>query len=580
MTEAHKRLGDALVEMGLVEREIVERAVRVAQDRGVPMGDVLLDDEVVDEADLYIIFAQQVDREFARADDLLVKIDPKVVASASRDYLEAHLALPLRVDNGKLLAATCVPTLQLPELGLTVRANTVEYVVVTPTDFTRLWSQMNLGPLSIARAKPRHEGADEDTSDEAKALSALEESKVLRLFEQILADAAGVRATDVHLEMYGKKVRLRYRIDGDLQTVSRIKLTPADMAGIISVVKIQSHLDIAERRRPQGGSLHRVINGQAIDMRIQTAPTLYGEYLIVRLLPQKKKRFSVDELGFSESAARKYRRLLDSPSGMILIVGPTGSGKTTTLYAALSIFARDETRKVITIEDPVEYVIDGVQQTQIHNVLGYTFANAMRVIVRQDPDVVMLGEIRDPETALETIRASQTGHLVLTTLHCNDTVDAVQRLIDLGAHPNSISSELLAIIAQRLAPRICSSCKVECPPDPEIAVEVFPQGVPVGFKTYRGTGCERCGGAGVYERVAVYEFLSVTTPLRLAVTSRRPSDELREQAIRGGLVPMRDIALAMVNDGTIPFAALRQILLPERMAPDNPDKPFVEKPEV
>ena len=580
MTEAHKRLGDALVEMGLVDREIVERAVRVAQDRGVALGDVLLDDEVVDEADMYIVFAQQEKRSFARADELLARVDRKVIASASRDYLEAHLAIPLRVDNGKLLAATCVPTLQLPDLGLPVRANDVEYVVVTPTDFARMWSQLGLGQLSLGRTRAKPEGTDDDNSEEGRALSALEESKVLQLFEQILVDAAGMRATDLHMELYGKKVRLRYRIDGDLHTITRIKLTPADMAGIISVIKIQCHLDIAERRRPQGGSLHRVIGGQAIDMRVQTAPTLYGEYLIVRLLPQKKKRFSVDELGFSDSAARKYRRLLDSHSGMILIVGPTGSGKTTTLYAALSIFARDETRKVITIEDPVEYVIDGVQQTQIHNVLGYTFANAMRVIVRQDPDVVMLGEIRDPETALETIRASQTGHLVLTTLHCNDTVDAVQRLIELGAHPNSISGELLAIIAQRLAPRICASCKAPCPPDPEIAAEVFPDGVPAEFRTYRGTGCERCEGAGVYERVAVYEFLSVTTPLRLAVTARVPTDELRRQAIASGLVPMRDIALGMVHEGVIPFSALRQILLPERMAPDNPSKPFTEKPEV
>jgi type IV pilus assembly protein PilB len=248
------------------------------------------------------------------------------------------------------------------------------------------------------------------------------------------------------------------------------------------------------------------------------------------------------------------------------VVGPTGSGKSTTLYAGLQLLAADPSRKVISVEDPIEYALAGVQQCQVLPEVGFTFANAMRAFVREDPDVILVGEIRDAETALEAIRASQTGHLVLSTLHCNDSVDAVQRLLDLGSHPNSIGSELLAVIAQRLAKRICPSCRTETEPDPELAQEVFPLGVPQGFRTWKGTGCSHCGGHGTRGRIAVAELLQVSADFRLAISHHLPVDDLREVARRSGLRPLRDEALSLVQRGIIEFIELRDLLTGEHLA--------------
>lgn len=567
------RLGDELVRLGLLERPSVEAAAAYALSSGRRLGEVLLRDMLVEEADLWLALARQNDRPFQRAEAWADRIDPDLLRRFSRPWLAGRLFLPVRLENGVLEAVTCVPNLDIDGETMPVEVESVQLAVTPPGDFERVWQELELGPLELDRPARR-----QLLRPEADLPHGESDAANVRLFETILADAFGERATDIHLETYGEHVRLRYRIDGDLVTVRKHAVDWRILAGLVNLVKIRCDLDISERRRPQGGSMHRVISGHVVDLRVQTQPTLYGENLVLRLLPQTTRRFSIDDLGFSPHVAERYRRLLDSPSGLILIVGPTGSGKTTTQYAALSRFARDESRKVITVEDPIEYVLAGIQQTQIHPILGYNFANAMRVIVRQDPDVIMLGEIRDPETALETLRASQTGHLVLSTLHCNDTVDAVQRLLDLDMHPNSIATELLAVIAQRLAPRICPACREPAEPEPELIAELFPDGKPDGFRTWLGRGCERCSERGTHGRVAVYEFLEAGSPLRQAVARRATSDELRRVALESGMAPMRDVLLSMVHTGLLPLAAAKQILLPERMAPDNPDDPFREDP--
>jgi type IV pilus assembly protein PilB len=255
-------------------------------------------------------------------------------------------------------------------------------------------------------------------------------------------------------------------------------------------------------------------------------------------------------------------------------VGPTGSGKSTTLYAGLQALAKDATRKVLSIEDPIEYAVAGVQQTQTRPEVGFHFAQAMRAFVREDPDVILVGEIRDGETALEAIRASQTGHVVLSTLHCNDSTDAVQRLVDLGMHPNSIGSELLAVVAQRLAKRICESCRVETSADKELLRELFPAGSPPDLRCFTGRGCGRCGGHGTHGRIAVIEWLRASSAIRRAISRRLPVDELRDAALGAGLVTMRRSALELVRGGVISLGELRWVLSADRMAPERPDEPW------
>jgi type IV pilus assembly protein PilB len=293
---------------------------------------------------------------------------------------------------------------------------------------------------------------------------------------------------------------------------------------------------------------------------------MHGEHAVIRLLPQDTGVLTIEELGLPRPIAAAYERLLDSPAGLVLVVGPTGSGKSTTLYAGLQVLARDRTRKVITVEDPIEYALDGVQQTQVNPAVGFGFAGAMRAFVRQDPDVILVGEIRDGETALEALRASQTGHLVLSTLHCNDTVDAVQRLLDLGMHPNSIASELIAVFSQRLAKRICPHCRVPASPDPARLAEVYGDAPPEGAAFFRGEGCVRCGGLGTHGRIAVVEHLPVGPDMRRAIAHRLPLDELRQVARASGLAPLRSQALALVHAGKITFESLPEMLTPEMLA--------------
>ncbi|MBX3471908.1 MAG: type II/IV secretion system protein [Planctomycetes bacterium] len=395
-------------------------------------------------------------------------------------------------------------------------------------------------------------------------------AELVTLFEAILVDAIAARASDVHLERYGDRVRLRLRVDGDLRDLHHLKIGPAQLVGLVNVIKVQANLDIAERRVPQGGRTSVRAGNRVFDLRVQTQPSLHGEHVVIRLLPQDTKLLTIEQLGFPEGPGRAYRRLLDSPSGLVLVVGPTGSGKSTTLYAGLQVLSRDTTRKVLTIEDPIEYALDDVQQSQVRPELGFVFASAMRSFVREDPDVILVGEIRDSETALEALRASQTGHLVLSTLHCNDAVDAVQRLVDLGMHPNSIASEVLAVFAQRLAKRICHECREPAgPPAGELALEVFPGGVPPNLETWRGRGCSRCANAGSYGRIAAVEYLPASPAFRGAVSRRCSVDELRAVAVDAGLLPMREHALDLIRAGTIAFEELRMLLPPERLAPER-----------
>ncbi|MCC1497872.1 Flp pilus assembly complex ATPase component TadA [Alcanivorax sp. 1008] len=304
------------------------------------------------------------------------------------------------------------------------------------------------------------------------------------------------------------------------------------------------------------------------DLRIQTQPSLHGEHVVIRLLPQSGRAMGLDELGLSPRIASQYRRLLDNPAGLVLIVGPTGSGKSTTLSAGLQELADDGRRKVITVEDPIEYAIDNIQQTRVRTKIGFGFADAMRSFVRQDPDVILVGEIRDSETALEAVRASQTGHLVLSTLHCNDAVDAIQRLYDLGLHRNSIASELLAVIAQRLAKRICTHCREPAEPDAKVLHELFPDEVPDNFRCFVGKGCDQCGQRGTRGRVSVVEYMQVNADFRDIISRQPPLGELRWRALDAGLVTMRDSAVDLVVQGVIPMSELPRILPAERMAPE------------
>jgi len=517
-----------------------------------------------DEPSIYRELAVKHDLYFATFEQLMDELDPELTRHVSRAFEEHHGVIPIAKMGNTAVVASSNPQLLVPELGSALGCDEVFIWLVTPTDLRRL--RMALDMDAIAAARQSRDSVSRTTPDLMAVVDDLD-PELVHLFKAMLMDAVAERASDLHLEQHSDRVRVRLRIDGELIDVRHYRITPAQLAGLINVIKVQTGLDIAERRRPQGGRATVRVGDRIYDLRVQIQPSLFAEHAVIRLLPHSPSLLTIEDLGFPAEAAQLYRRLLRMPSGLVLVVGPTGSGKSTTLYSGLRLLAADASRKVITIEDPIEYAIEGLQQCEVKPEVGFRFDTAMRSFVRQDPDIILVGEIRDRETAMEAIRASQTGHLVLSTLHCNDTSDATQRLLDLGMHPNSIASELRAVFAQRLARRICDRCRRPVRPTEQIYLELFGSGEPNSeWKFFEGAGCHMCQGRGFHGRVAVIEAMRVTPLFRTAIARRATVDELRLVARTEGLLPMRDHALQLVHQGIIPLHELSRILDLEQIA--------------
>ena len=564
---AEPRLGELLVASGALSREGLARALSETSARHGTLAETVLALGLVEEADLYRALALEWRMTYASIETLVDVLDPKLARALPQAYLDHHPIVPLLRRGDDVIVAVTAPTELLEDVAHALGAKRAVPYLVCPTDFHRLQMLADVRARGVSAA-PHAEGVVDLLAPGRGA----NEPRHIALFDAILLEAIAARASDVHLERYGERVRVRVRIDGDLHDLATVKLGADDLTGLVNVIKVNADLDIAERRVPQGGRIRRRAGGRVYNLRIQTQPALYGEHVVIRILAQEARLLSIEELGFPPVIATEYRRVLDSPGGLVLVVGPTGSGKSTTLYAGLAQVAEDTTRKVITIEDPIEYAVPGVQQSAVRPDLGFAFQHAMRAFVREDPDVILVGEIRDAETALEAIRASQTGHLVVSTLHCNDATDAVQRLLDLGVHPNSLASELSAVFAQRLAKRICDGCRQPAEPEPRILAELFPgRAPPEGFRCYVGRGCEHCAGRGTRGRIGVVELMRTSEPVRLAVAHRQAVDELRAVALGAGLVTMRSSALHLVAEGVIPLGELPWILSVERMAPEHRD---------
>ncbi len=566
-------ISEALIDMGLVDDRLLQTAREEAGRLGLPLMTVIQRHLGADDVSVYRALAKRIGVRFEEAEKLFPEIDRSLFRHFSRTFLDHYRLIPIVKKDGKILIASDNPDAQTDALEAMYPGTAVVRILVTPTDYRRLWSTINIiekgarppdkvaAAAAPAAALPEHDDFAEDLDNHISPY-------LVAVYEAILLDAVSEKASDIHIERYHQRVRVRLRVDGELFDLEHYQLTPVEMAGVVNVIKTRAELNIAERRLPQGGRSRLKVAQTSYDLRIQTQPSLHGEHVVIRLLPQSGRAMGLNELGLAPRVAQQYRRLLDNPAGLVLIVGPTGSGKSTTLSAGLQELADDGRRKVITVEDPIEYAIDNIQQTRVRTKIGFGFADAMRSFVRQDPDVILVGEIRDTETALEAVRASQTGHLVLSTLHCNDAVDAVQRLYDLGLHRNSIASELLAVIAQRLAKRICPHCREQVTPDQKILHELFPEEVPANFRCYAGKGCNQCSQRGTRGRVAVVEFMQVNADFRDIISRQPPLGELRWRALDAGLVTMRDSAIDLVVQGVIPMSELPRLLPAERMAPE------------
>lgn len=572
LVDISRDTGITLLDMGMVDQVMLSEARRTARQKKIPVLKALRDKLNVEDSALYSRLAEKNGMPFEKIDNLLPQVQPALMEGFSRSFLDSHHIIPLKVEDHSLHVATDDPDSSVDDIYHMYPYDQVLKVLVTPNDFKRLWTTVELSMQGNARQLRKPKPAKKTPAkydDLLEHSNTRIEAHLITLFGALLVDAISDGASDLHIEQYKTGTRFRLRVDGDLQDITHYNLSPEETRGLINVIKIRGNMDIAEKRLPQGGRSQLTAGGATYDLRIQIQPSLHGESVVIRILPQSGNIADIEDLGMNAHMMRQYRRLLDNPSGLVLVVGPTGSGKSTTLYAGLSELAKDGRRKVLTIEDPIEFSIAGIQQTSARPDIGFSFADGMRSFVRLDPDVILVGEIRDTETALEAIRASQTGHVVLSTLHSNDAVDALQRIYDLNVHANSIASELMGVIAQKLAKRICPDCKKEAQPEQGILEELFPDGTPNNFRCYQGSGCESCNGRGTRGRVAVVEYMQINSDIRNAISQRYPIDQLRSIALDSGLTTMRDSALNHVIEGVIPLTELPLILPADRMAPEK-----------
>ena len=482
--------------------------------------------------------------------------DPAAMCLVPFETAKHYGIFPLKISDGALTIAVSDPTdfFTLDDLRLLSgypikRAlNSAAEIHAAIEKYYHLdgFLQKAVEELSVSGEKDR-------ASDYKSALSALEDyhSPVSKTVQRILENAIQLNASDIHFEPREKEVELRYRIDGELVTVQ--SLPSQHYPALVARIKILSQMDIAEQRKPQDGRAHLLFRGRKIDLRISTLLTLFGEKVAIRLLNQESLAVdSLDDLGFSPAQREAYLKAISSRQGMVLITGPTGSGKTTTLYTSLN-YIKSGKHNITTIEDPIEYRLSGINQSQINSKIGITFASMLRSILRQDPDVILVGEIRDRETADIAFRSSMTGHLVFSTLHTNSSLATMTRLHDLGLEPYLIGPALLCVVAQRLVRAICPGCRESYRPDPEVRT-LFKDYLPHNHAPvfYRGRGCKKCSQTGIRGRIAVFEVLPILDELRTAICARVPEDVLYRKARRLGFKTMAESAVEKTLEGVTP----------------------------
>ncbi len=548
-----RRLGAILLGAGLITESQLEEALKAQRtQRGRKLGAILIELGFVSQLSLSKALAQQFNLPFVELEDEIV--DPAAISAISEETALRHSVLPLKLDSGVLTVAIADP---LDINGVDRLRNTLPYTIrevvahpqaIAEAITTYYAGQRNLSEM-IDRIADRVESNGDQLLDDEGDIYTSEES-VTGFVRHFLHTAAHRHASDVHIVPGRAKAEITFRIDGALQQhiVFRRELLPM----VVARVKVLGDMDITEHRLPQDGRARLNFDGKVCDLRISTVPTVYGESVAIRVLEKTASLRSLASLGFDAADLAAFRQVFNRPFGMVLVTGPTGSGKTTTLYAALQeIKGETPPPRIITVEDPVEYEVDGINQIQTKHKIGYDFSAALRHIVRHDPDVIMVGEIRDVETAKLAVQAALTGHRVLSTFHTNDAASALTRMLDMEVEPFLVADSTLAAVGQRLVRTICTKCKEPYRPSDEVA-RLFdaPRDADGHPRLYRGAGCRHCNQAGYSGRSSVYELLLVNEEIRALVLARRSSDQIKQAAVKSGMRTMLQNLIAKVQTGS------------------------------
>ena len=548
------RLGDILLDSGKITREQLEIAINKHNSiKNKKLGEILIELGYVSEEDILDLLKKQLD--IPIVDLSHYYIDPKIIALVPESIARKYNLIPIDIEDGELLVAMSDPLniFAIDDVKL-ITGMKVKIALSSSYSITRTINKYYTKEGTkkvIEEFEENFIASNIDDLDE-KELSDVNSVPVVKLVNSIIGQAVIMKASDIHIEPFDDNIRVRFRLDGDLQEVMRF--SKKSHLAIVTRIKIMGRMNIAERRLPQDGRVEMEIEDKIIDMRISSLPTVYGEKIVIRLLDRDNFLYQKEDLGFSNENLRLFNTIIRQPYGIILVTGPTGSGKTTTLYTILKELNKEE-KNIITVEDPVEYKLHGINQVQVNTKAGLTFANGLRSILRQDPDIIMVGEIRDSETAEIAVRASITGHLVLSTLHTNDTASTVVRLIDMGIEPYLVSSSVIGIISQRLVKVLCNSCKTSY-----IASEKEKRIMGIKeqkhIKLYKANSCNNCI-KGYRGRMAVHEVLFIDETIRKLIDNKSSTDEIKNTAIKNGMATLYENAVNLALKG---ITSLEEVL--------------------
>lgn len=556
-----KRLGDMLLKEQIITQEQLERALGIQKDSHKKLGEVLIDLGYTTEEAIAVALSRQLGVEKVSLNGM--NIDKEIINLVSGNILRKYVMIPFEYSNGnmnevRMAMADPMDMLALDDFTIITNLQ-VDPVTATPTEIMLALDKYygNSEALNASKQymKEREELESVQTPEQEQYNEDVNNSPIVLLVKTMIEQAARQRASDIHIEALEQKVRIRFRIDGALyeKFSYNIQMLPA----IIARVKIIGGMDISEKRKPQDGSLSMLIDRKEYDIRASILPTVHGEKCVMRLAQKKALNKGKKELGFSEDEMVVFEHILMNPNGMILVTGPTGSGKSTTLYTALNELNREDVN-IITVEDPVESILDGVNQVQVNAKADLTFATALRSILRQDPDIIMIGEIRDRETAEIAVQASMTGHLVVSTLHTNSAASTLTRLLDMGIESYLLSDSMIGVIAQRLVRRLCPHCKkVRLAQNREKEFLGLP--IEEAFELYEPAGCPMCSETGYFGRTGIYELMKITPDLREIISDSGSADEIKKQALKDGMSTLKMSAMRLVKEGTTSFGEMLRV---------------------
>jgi len=552
-----KRLGDALVDQGIITQEQLMEALKVQKIKKMRLGQVILELGFANEEQILNVLSKQLGVPKISLEEY--EINKNVLELVPAKIAQKHILIPLFIDGKRLTIAMVDPLDVFVIDQLQYMTGMTIDIVISSQDEIKSAIHKYYGTVrdvdDVVDEFQNTSAEEKERNDSAETYKVVEDDNpIVRFVDLIIKEAVKERASDIHVEPDDNLLRIRYRIDGVLHLVKNVPNKVKN--AILSRIKIISGMDIAEKRLPQDGRMNLKFENKEIDVRVSSLPTAWGEKIVMRLLDKSSVMIGIDKLGFLEEQLKQYQRALKEPNGIILLTGPTGSGKTSTLYAGIN-FIKSPTTNITTVENPIEYKLQLVNQVQTHSEIGMTFANALRSILRQDPDVIMVGEIRDVETAEIAIESALTGHLVMSTLHTNDAPQAIVRLNEMGIQPYLLTPTLLQIIAQRLVRTICPKCREEFIADPELVYEL---GLSKDreWKFFRGAGCVFCNNSGYRGRMGIQEVLTIDDDIRKMIINKDSATEIKKVAISKGMLSLRMSAIKKALMGiTTPEEVLR-----------------------